>query len=479
MTSRSGRDPRKGGRGGVRDGEEASRRPFLDTGWEGYDPAEAADAPGSGPKQVAGTESRRNYRASRSGGIGSVLRFAVFALVLGGIVLGALYTFARPAIVQAIVDWGAENPTALKLPLVADLVRGDLGASLTEPVDQTDFREIILQISYGDTTAEIGDALVQAGVITDARAFVFESIERNATYSFIAGRHAVSKAMTVDQIIDSLTSSPSTTPTVRIAFREGLRIEQMVAKLESLEASPTDPTVTLKLDVNDYYQLATNPTPDLLARYRWLKLPEGASLEGFLFPATYDVAADTSALELIEQQLDAFAANAPAALLVLPPDQIYQTVQLASLVEPEVKLDTDRPLVAGVYVNRLDRKKWPTGLLNSNPTVNYANDSVWLASNPIASWVDYTFWTPVAGSTPLAKIVFPEKFAPYNTYAHGGLPPTPICSPGLASLEAAVTPDTEDGYYYFLAMNDGTGALAFAKTNAEQIANEKKYGYLP
>jgi UPF0755 protein len=58
------------------------------------------------------------------------------------------------------------------------------------------------------------------------------------------------------------------------------------------------------------------------------------------------------------------------------------------------------------------------------------------------------------------------------------LPPTPICSPGLASLQAAVTPDTKDGYYYFLSKNDGTGALAFAHTNAEQIANEKKYGYI-
>jgi UPF0755 protein len=479
MTLRSGREPRQSRRRGVRDDDQASRQPFLDTGWEGYDPAEAADARGSGPGQVAGTENRRNYRASRSGGIGSVLPFAVFALVLGGIVLGALYAFARPAIVHAIVDWGAENPTALKLPLVADLVRGELGASLTEPVDATDFREIILQIAYGDTTADIGDALVQTGVIADARAFVFESIERGETYNFISGRHLVSRAMTVDQVIDSLTTPPYNPPTIRIAFREGLRIEQMVAKLESVEANPTDPALTLKLDVNLYYQLATNPTPDLLARYPWLKLPAGASLEGFLFPATYDVAPDTSALQLIEQQLDAFAANAPAALLVLPPDQIYQTVQVASMVETEVKLDTDRPLVAGVFINRLDRKKWPTGLMNSNPTVNYANDSVWLASHPISSWVDYTFWTPVTGSTPLAKIVFPEKIAPYNTYAHGGLPPTPICSPGLASLEGAVAPDTQDGYYYFLAKNDGTGALAFAKTSAEQTANEKKYGYLP
>jgi cell division protein YceG involved in septum cleavage len=111
--------------------------------------------------------------------------------------------------------------------------------------------------------------------------------------------------------------------------------------------------------------------------------------------------------------------------------------------------------------------------------VTYANDSVWLESHPIASWIDYTFWVEPTGTTSFAKMQFPENLAGYNTYAHGGLPPTPICSPGLASLQAAFAPDTKDGYYYFLAKNDASGGIVYAKTDAEQIANEKKYGYLP
>jgi UPF0755 protein len=470
-------DPQESGRPNVRGGSSAKRRTVVDSGWDDFDPA-TAGASGTGYKRLTETDEGRNYKAPRSGGAGSVLRFTAFTLVLASLVLGGLYFFARPAVFHAVANWGAENPTALKLPLVADIVRTDLGPSLTKPIDATDAREVVFQIKYGESTAQIGDALVNAGLIADARAFVFEAIERDVTYNFLSGRHVLTRAMTVDQIIDALIVPAVAPPTVRVTFREGLRIEQIVAKLEYLEANPTDPKAKLTLDVSEYYQLATNPPADLLAKYTWLKLPAGVSLEGFLFPATYDIDPAATAVQLIEQQLDAFAATAPPALFALTPDQIYQTVQVASLVEPEAVLDADRPLVAGVYLNRLDAKKWPTGLLNSNPTVNYANDSLWLQSHPIASWVDYTFWVPVGGSTPLAQIEFPANIAPYNTYHHGGLPPTPICSPGLASLQAAVTPDTKDGYYYFLSKNDGTGALAFAHTNAEQIANEKKYGYI-
>ena len=477
MTSPNGQDPPDHAPRGTKRRSSPSRLPFVDTGWDDYDRA-PTDPSGAPTKRVSGTEDRRNYKSTRSGGLGTVLRFTVFTLVLASLVLGGLYFFARPVLYHAVADWGAGNPTALKLPFVSDIVRSDLGSSLTEPVDLTDAREIVFQIKYGETISEIGGALLAAGVITDARAFEFEAIERDATYNFIAGRHVITRAMTVDQIIDVLTKSPVSPPTIRVTFREGLRIEQMVAKLEYLEANPTDPAVKLTIDIAQYYQLATSPPADLLARYTWLKLPSGNSLEGFLFPATYNLDPTTTALQLIEAQLDAFVAQAPPALFDLTPDQIYQAVQVASLVEPEVVLDSDRPLVAGVYVNRLDKKNWPTGLLNSNPSVNYANDSVWLQSHSITTWVDYTFWSPVGGSTPLAQIDFPEKIAPYNTYRQGGLPPTPICSPGLASLQAAVKPDTGDGFYYFLAKNDGTGGLAFAHTIAEQNANLKKYGYI-
>jgi len=69
-------------------------------------------------------------------------------------------------------------------------------------------------------------------------------------------------------------------------------------------------------------------------------------------------------------------------------------------VETEAKVEDDRALIAGVYVNRLDPKKWPTGLLDADPTLNYANDSVWLSANPIDGWVNYTFLEPDQGDRP-------------------------------------------------------------------------------
>ena len=467
---------RGGGKPRSSRGKPDQARRVLDQGWGDYIPPDEEDVVrGALPSH---SETRRNYHKARSGGTGSVLRFGVMAAVIGGIVVSLLYFVARPIVVNGVVDWAAENPTALSLPFVPDIVRGALSSSLTEPINATDTRAVVLVIGAGETPGEIADQLVQAQLIKDARAFVFQSIIRGVTQNFQVGRHVLARSMTVDQMITELVAPPPAAPTVKLTFREGLRIEQMVALLELKEVQPDDPSAPLTMNISQFYQLATHPTADLVSQYPWLKLPAGASLEGFLFPATYEIAPDTTPDQLIGMLLDAFASHAPPELFLLPPDQIYQKVQVAALVETEAKVEDDRALIAGVYVNRLDPKKWPTGLLDADPTLNYANDSVWLQSNPIDTWVNYTFWDPIKVTGPLGQVVFPGNLALFNTYHHAGLPPTPICSPGAASLVAAMTPDTADGYLYFLAKNDGSGTHAFAKTQAEQNANLKKYGYI-
>jgi UPF0755 protein len=481
MTPRGGRRPIGPRLGGVQ-GDPATPV-VVDAGWDDYVPPD--------PKRMASRRrpgefaTGRDYRKGRSGGLRRFLGFVLFAAVIGGLVVGGLQFVVRPIVTNSVVDWAAGNPTALQLPFVSDIVRGTLWSSISKPVDPTDTTGHEIAIAAGATPLDIAEQLAENGFISDARAFVYESIEKGVTANFQVGWHVVAKSMTVDQIIAILTSPPVAAPTVRIVFREGLRIEQMVAELEDKEANPDDPNVRLTMNVSQFYDLAMHPTADLLAQYKWLQLPAGASLEGFLFPATYPVAPDTTPIQLIQMLLDGFVANAPAGLLKLPPAQIYKTVQIAALVQTEAKKilgnppakTDDGPLVAGVYLNRLTPKLWPTGLLDADPTLNYANDSVWLQSNPIESWVNYTFWTSIKTTGALSKVVFPGALAAYNTYHHAGLPPMPICSPGADALWSALNANTGAGYMYFLSKNDGTGTLAFARTQAEQNANLKKYGY--
>ena len=475
MTLRDGRRPRADRAGGLR--EEPARRVVVDAGWDDYIPPDPEEI--EAERRSSGRRPSRDYRKGRSGGLRSILGFALITAVVGGLVVGGLYFVARPVVANGIVDWAAENPTALKLPFVSDIVRGTLWSSISQPVDATDATAVVIIVAAGATPRDIGDQLVAARVITDARAFVYEAIEKGATQNFQVGRHVVTRAMTLDQIIYLLTTPPLAPPSVRITFIEGVRIEQMVAKLELLEAKPADATAPLQMNPSQFYDLVEHPSAALVAGYPWLKLPAGASLEGFLFPATYDVAPDTTPDQLIGMLLVAFASHAPPGLLKLPPAQIYQIVQLASLVEKEAAVDSERALIAGVYENRLASPKWTSPrLLNADPTLLYAHDSIALKPLPIETWLNYSFWGVdwMKTSGPLSKVDF-GSLAAYNTYSHVGLPPTPICSPGAASLVAAMAPDTADGYFYFLAKNDGTRTHAFAKTQAEQDANAKLYGY--
>jgi UPF0755 protein len=149
----------------------------------------------------------------------------------------------------------------------------------------------------------------------------------------------------------------------------------------------------------------------------------------------------------------------------------YQVLALASIVEQEAAVDKERPLIAGVYESRIAKDM----LLNADPTVIYAWDSIQLRGLPLEKWPDYSFWNPVG--KPLATVEVPEDLAGFQTYLDRGMIPGPIDSPSNASIQAALGPNTKAGYLYFVAKNDGSRTHAFAKTLKEHEANLAKYGY--
>ncbi len=223
--------------------------------------------------------------------------------------------------------------------------------------------------------------------------------------------------------------------------------------------------------------MASDPPDAIKQKFPWLSvIPEGRSVEGFLGSGVYNVAVDADAQTILETLLQGWQDSPAYGVLQEAQSEgkdFYDTVILASIVEREALHDSDKPLVAGVYQNRID------GLggvrtLNSDPVLIYANDTMNLRDLHISQWPDYVFWTyGDIGSA--ADFEVPPDLEGYQVWHSRGLPPGPIASPGVASLEAALRPDTQDGYLYFLGKNDGSGDLVFARTYEEHLRNIQIY----
>lgn len=457
MTIRSGRRPR-----GDRDFQA---RPF--------DP----DAYATGADDRYGAPAPRNRGGGGGGwrGLFGLLKFLVFALVLAAVVLVVALTALRPLVNSVVLGVAEDNPAALQLPFVKDIVREDLGTLLTDPVS-SDSTQVEFAVESGDTARSIADRLASGGLLADSRAFVFIAIDRQLSTSLRVGDYILRRNLTPDQLVTALLDPPMVTY-VDIVLRTGLRLEQVTAKLQTIDG--------LAMDPQDFYDLAISPPDSLIADYPWLQAirqdaPTGASLEGFLWPGSYRVLPDTTPEELIRLMLDKFAANVGEERMDVPGDRgltFYQVLALASIVDKEAVLDEERPLIAGVYQNRIDGIAGvKTRLFNADPTVFYAIDTVELDKLAFDQWQTYSFWNPPGVA--LADVAVPEALQGFQTYQTAGLIPWPICTPSLPSIDAALDPDITDKYIYFLAIPDGGGAHAFAKTKAEHDENRRKYGYV-
>jgi UPF0755 protein len=429
-----------------------------------YDPAAWSDQE---PRRRAASAYRRNQRGG--GGLGGLLRFLLFALILAAFVLIAAVTVLRPIVRGAIVGWASDNPAALGLPFVADLMREELGTSLTRAASD-DPAQAAFTVKEGDTASTIANRLKAQGFVTDPRAFVFIAMDRKVATKLNAGDYVLRRNMTPDQLVTALFDASAVTH-VDILIREAVRLEQITAKLE---------TLPLTMDVHHFYDLVKHPPDTLIADYPWLqdlKLPKGTSLEGFLYPATYSVKPDVSPEELVGLMLDKFHTAVTDARMTVPKARgltFYQVLTLASIVEREAVLDEERPIIAGVYQNRLNGKG-ATQILNADPVVFYAVDSVELDKLDFMDWQKYAFWKPPA--VPLGSVTLPPDLAGYQSYRLKGLPPGPICTPTTKSIDAALAPDTSGHYFYFLAIPDGGGKHVFAHNLKEHDANRAKYGY--
>lgn len=290
---------------------------------------------------------------------------------------------------------------------------------------------LTVTIPNGTPSQEIGQILAQDGVIRSAKAWQlwhrWQGFQ-NKTGGPQAGTYNLSTADNLTQVAQKLWKGDVVTKSFTIP--EGWSIRQMAAYFEQQGYFPAQEFIA-----------ATRSIP--VQAHPWLptSLPH---LEGFLYPDTYQLIAGEKVTPtmVVNQMLDRFAQ------LALPVYQkksqgmsLLQWVTLGSIVEKEAVVAKERPLIAGVFTNRLKQ-----GIaLGSDPTVEYGLGIQQTKEKPLT----------------LNQVNTPS---PYNTYINPGLPPGPIASPGVASLEATLNPMATD-YLYFMARYDGTHI--FSKTLGE------------
>jgi len=301
---------------------------------------------------------------------------------------------------------------------------------------------VVFTVEPGETASDIALRLKRLGLITDAELFRQLAHYQGADSKLEAGRYELRANMTMGEIIEAL--QHGRLEEIAVTIPEGWRAEQIAEMLAEKAGVDTDQFLDLVQRGRFDYQFLQDR-------------PAGASLEGFLFPDTYYLPLQPTAQDIIERMLANLDRRFTIEMRQKAVERemtIYQVVTLASIVEREAVMAEDRPIIAGVFLNRL-----AAGMtLEACPTVQYA--------------LGYQEDTGQWWKTPLSLDELNRVNSPYNTYLHRGLPPGPICSPGLASMLAVLEP-VETDYLYFLAKGDGSHV--FATTFEEHLQNQQRY----
>lgn len=280
---------------------------------------------------------------------------------------------------------------------------------LISPVSQDATAQVFI-IPAGQSTTAIANRLKQARLIKNRTIFKLLVDRQDLSAKLQAGDFRLSPSMNLTAIIDALTHG---SVDYWITFPEGLRVEEFAEKLAAKSS----------LNQNEFILAAK-------------------SFEGELFPDTYLIPQTASVQDIVKLLTDTFVAKSPT--------QDRTAIIIASLIEREAKHEPDRGLVSSVIHNRL-KLGMP---LQIDATVQY------VIGKPNNWW-----------KQDLTKIDLQVK-SPYNTYLYSGLPPKPICNPGLSALKAAVNPAASNYLYY---LSDSAGINHYASTLEEHNANISQY----
>lgn len=322
-----------------------------------------------------------------------------------------------------------------------------------QPLDPESEEIINVEIPIGSGLNSIAATLESNGIIKDARLFKYYAKFNNES-QFQAGTYDLTKAMTHDELIQSLkTGKVYREPLFTMTVPEGLTLQEIGLVVEQ--------TTGITAEEFNAYINDENTIDKFITKYPGVITEEikGESikyaLEGYLFPATYPFYEEKPDVEtVVDEMIQATVSNVSTYLNYLEEKEktVHWLLTFASLLEKEATQKSDRATIASVFYNRLQPKNKNQEVmpLQTDPTVAYAHGK----HLSVTSYADL------------------EIDDPYNTYKYKGLPPGPIANAGKSSIDAVIDPENTD-YLYFLA--DKTGENHFAKSYEEHLANRAKY----
>ncbi len=286
----------------------------------------------------------------------------------------------------------------------------------------------------GASAEKVANELYEQGLIRSPLAFKFYLQLNGQAGNILPGEYNLSPSFTLREISEQLRSGPDE---LWVTIPEGLRREQLPEIFSNSLGHNTQEAET----------------------FREQFLTASVDLEGFLFPDTYLFPEDITGQQAVNRMKSTFDQKIEQYDRDIASSEysLTEIVTLASIVERETRTDDERPTVAGIFFNRLD-----IGMsLQADATVQFAKTNA-----VCASLVDCNWWEPVLRG----DLEFYNS--PYNTYTTVGIPPSPIASPGLSSLQAVINPEQSDYLFY---LHDEGGNIHYGRDLDEHNRNKTRY----
>ncbi len=308
-------------------------------------------------------------------------------------------------------------------------------------------KNINVTIPDGATSSVIAGVLQKNGVIVHPMSFRL-FVRQNKVSGFQSGIYTVNPTMGYDGIVSVLTDPAKNKNNVKFTITEGTTLSEIASGLQADGVCSKQDCLSA-LNKGGFDFPLGSQIPNSTGRY--------TRYEGYLFPDTYTLHKHSSAKAVAQKMFSNFSSKFTSAMVTKAKQKgltVDQTVTLASVIQKEASEESVMADVASVFYNRLNTGVNGKKLLQSDATVLYAKETVGDTSGTLHS----------------SDLSLDSR---YNTYRYEGLPPGPICNPGIEAIDAALDP-SNTSYFYFVS--DVSGKYYFAKTYAEHLANVKTAG---